>query len=306
MTRTALLAVLLCACSHSPRSDGDESPADERATPGAADDEAVQIKTTAMGGNVHMLEGRGGNIGVSAGNDGALIIDDQFEPLAPKIRAAVDALGGGGLKFVINTHWHGDHTGGNVVFGKDATIIAHTNVRRRLSTEQNVRGRVTPPLPDEGLPMITFAESVTLHFNGEEVRVIHFPHGHTDGDSVVYFAGSNVVHMGDHYFNGRFPFVDMETGGDVQQYATNVGKVIEMVPADARVIPGHGPASDVEELRAFHGMLTETIDSVRAQMKAGKRPKQMKLDNKWVSWGSGFIDSETWIQTIHASLTKKS
>src|SRR4051794_2413601 len=166
----------------------------------------VEIKAIKVAGNICMLEGCGGNIGVSVGPDGLLIVDDQFAPLADKIHAALKGLGDGKLKFVLNTHWHGDHTGGNAVFGAEAPIIAHENVRKRLSTEQTIRGEKTPPSPAAALPVITFDESLAVWFNGERIEVIHFPHGHTDGDSVIFFTGSNVVHMGDDFFAGRFPF----------------------------------------------------------------------------------------------------
>src|SRR5882724_1700956 len=180
----------------------------------AQDFSKVEIKVTKVAGNVYMLEGSGGNIGVSVGPDGILIVDDQFSPLADKIRAALKTLGEGKLKFVLNTHYHGDHTGGNVVFGPDALIIAQANVRKRLSTEQISRffNRTTPASPKEALPVITFDQAVSMVFNGEEIKVIHFPKGHTDGDSVIFFTGSNVVHMGDDFFNGRFPVVDLEAG----------------------------------------------------------------------------------------------
>ncbi len=172
----------------------------------------VEIKSTKVSGNVYMLEGAGGNIGVSVGPDGILIVDDQYAPLADKIKAALKTLGEGKLKFVLNTHWHADHTGSNAAFGPEAPVIAHDNVRKRLSTEQRSEffKRTTPPSPREALPIITFGHSLTVHFNGEEIRVIHFPQGHTDGDSIIFFTNSNVVHMGDHFFAGRFPFVDLE------------------------------------------------------------------------------------------------
>src|SRR5690242_9404394 len=176
----------------------------------------VQIKATKVAGNVYMLEGAGGNIGVSVGADGILIVDDEFAPLADKIRASLKTLGQGKLKFILNTHWHGDHTGGNVAFGPEATIIAHDNVRKRLATEQKVLGQTTPASPKEALPVITFDQSLSVHFNGEDIRAIHFPHGHTDGDSVIFFSASNVVHLGDDLFAGRFPFVDLDSGGSVE------------------------------------------------------------------------------------------
>src|SRR5687767_7655994 len=225
----------------------------------AQDFSKVEITTTKVAGNVHMLQGAGGNIGVSVGTDGILIVDDQFAPLADKIKAALKTLGSGRLKFVLNTHWHGDHTGGNAAFGPEAPIIAHENVRKRLAAGQQLRGQAIPPAPSEALPVVTFPGSLSVHFNGEEIQVIHYPHGHTDGDSVIFFTKSNVVHMGDHFFNGRFPFVDLASGGNVEGYARNVAAVLKQVPADAKVIPGHGPLASVDDLKRFHRMLTEKI-----------------------------------------------
>jgi glyoxylase-like metal-dependent hydrolase (beta-lactamase superfamily II) len=211
------------------------------AAPAQQDFSKVEMKATHVAGGIHMLEGSGGNIGVSVGRDGILIVDDQFAPLADKIRAALQKLGEGKLRFILNTHWHGDHTGGNAVFGPEAPIIAHANVRRRLESGMDAPGRQVPPAPREALPVVTFDHSLSIHFNDEEIRAIHFAHGHTDGDSVIVFTKSNVVHMGDHFFNGKFPFVDLASGGDVEGYARNVEAVIKQVPADAKVIPGHGP-----------------------------------------------------------------
>src|SRR5262249_43272997 len=154
----------------------------------------VEVKAEHVAGKVYMLTGAGGNIGVSVGEDGLLIVDDQFAPLADKIRAALKGLGEGKLKFVLNTHWHGDHTGGNESFGAEAPILAHANVRKRMSTEQHVFGNAVPPSPAKALPVVTYEQGVSIHFNGEELKVVHYPHGHTDGDSVVYFTGANVVH----------------------------------------------------------------------------------------------------------------
>ncbi len=170
----------------------------------------VEIKATKVADNVYMLEEAGGNIGVSVGGDGLLIVDDQFAPLAERIKAALQQLGMGKLKYVLNTHWHGDHAGGNVKFGTEATIIAHDNVRKRLANDQQVMGEKVTVAPKDALPVITFDQTLTVHFNGEEIRAMHLPHGHTDGDSVIYFTKSNVVHMGDDFFVGRFPFVDLD------------------------------------------------------------------------------------------------
>lgn len=267
----------------------------------------VEIKASKVRGNIWMLNGAGGNIGVSVGPDGILIVDDKFAPLAEKIRAALKEVGGGQLKFILNTHWHGDHTGANPVFGPEAPIIAHTKVRQRLATEQRRGERVTPPMDPKGWPVITFDESVSVHFNGEEIKVIHFPHGHTDGDSVIFFTGSNVAHLGDDFFAGRFPFVDLDSGGDVEGLAENIAEVIDELPADVAIIPGHGPLSTLDDLKTYHGMLVEMMNLVRGKMEAGKTLEQIKaegLPEKWKDWGSGFISTERWLETIYKSLAR--
>lgn len=271
----------------------------------------VEIKATKVSGNLHMLEGAGGNIGVSVGPDGILIVDDQYAPLADKIKAALKQLGDGKLKFVLNTHWHGDHTGGNAAFGPEAPVIAHNNVRKRMGSEQKSEfwKQTTPASPKEALPVITFDQSLTVHFNGEEIRVIHFPKGHTDGDAVIFFTNSNVVHMGDLFFAGRFPFVDLESGGSVEGYINNVGEVIKKLPAGVKIIPGHGPLSTPDDLKMFHRMLLETTDIVRKKMAGGKTLAEIKaegLPDEWKSWGAGFIKTDVWVETIHRSLSSKS
>jgi glyoxylase-like metal-dependent hydrolase (beta-lactamase superfamily II) len=268
----------------------------------------VEIKVTKVAGNVYMLEGSGGNIGVSAGSDGILIVDDQFAPLADKIKAALKTVGEGKLKFILNTHWHGDHTGGNAVFGPEAPIIAQTNVRKRLAEGLAAPNRNVKPAPKEALPVITFDQSLSVHFNGEEIRVIHFPHGHTDGDSVIFFTSSNVVHMGDDFFAGRFPFVDLASGGDVEGVTKNVGDIISKLPAGVKIIPGHGPLSTVDDLKLYHRMLVETTDIVRKKMAAGKTLDQIKsegLADEWKTWGTGFIKTDQWIEITFQSLSKR-
>jgi len=268
----------------------------------------VEIKAYRVHGNIYLLEGSGGNIGASVGPDGILIVDDQFAPLADKIQAVLKGIGGGRLKFILNTHWHYDHTGGNKVFGPEAPIIAHTNVRKRLMTEQKIFDRIIPPEPKDAWPVITFDASLSLHFNGEEIKMIHFPHGHTDGDSVIFFTRSNVVHMGDHFFAGRFPFVDLGSGGDVEGLTKNVGAVIHQFSADVKIIPGHGPLSTLDDLKTYHRMLIETTDIVHQRIAAGKNLEKIKAEgmpDKWKSWGSGFISTDQWIEIIYRSLTKK-
>ncbi|HEX5602983.1 MAG TPA: MBL fold metallo-hydrolase [Pyrinomonadaceae bacterium] len=270
----------------------------------------VEVKATKVAGNVYMLQGSGGNIGVSVGDDGLLIVDDQFAPLADKIRAALKGLADKKLRFILNTHWHGDHTGGNVAFGPEATIIAQDNVRKRLATEQKsaVFNSTTPASPKEALPVITFNDSLSVHFNGEDIRAIHFPHGHTDGDSVVFFSASNVVHLGDDFFAGRFPFVDLESGGSVEGLVKNIGELILKIPADAKLIPGHGPISTLDDLKSYHRMLQQTTEIVRGKIAAGKTLDQIKTEGlpaEWAPWGTGFIKTDRWVETIYKSLTAK-
>jgi len=270
----------------------------------------VEIKVTKVAGNVYMLEGAGGNIGVSVGDDGILIVDDQFAPLADKIRAALKGIADKKLRFILNTHWHGDHTGGNEAFGPEAPVIAHDNVRKRMATEQKSEffKRTTPASPKEALPVITFNQNLTVYFNGEEIRAIHFPHGHTDGDSVIFFSTSNVVHLGDDFFAGRFPFVDLESGGSVEGLTKNIAEIITKIPAGAKLIPGHGPLSTIEDLMNYHNMLVTTSDIVRAKIKAGKTLEQIKsegLPDTWKSWGTGFIKTDMWLEIVYRSLTAK-
>lgn len=266
----------------------------------------VQMKATKVAGNIYMLEGAGGNIGVSAGADGILIVDDQFAPLADKIRAALKEINPGALRFILNTHYHGDHTGSNVVFGKEATIIAHDNVRARLAAAQVVLGDKVPAAPKEALPVITFNQSVSIYFNGEEIRVVHFPAGHTDGDSVMFFTTSNVVHMGDHFFAGRFPFIDIDHGGSVEGMLRNITDIIARMPTDVRIIPGHGPLSTLDDLKLYRRMLAATSDLIRRQIAAGKTLEQVKasgLPAEWKTWGTGFINTDRWIETVFKSLS---
>lgn len=262
--------------------------------------EGVEIKTTPVAGNIYMLEGRGGNIGVSAGPDGLLMIDSQFAPLSEKIRSALRELGAENPKFLINTHVHGDHVGGNENFGRKATILAQANVRKRMTQGDT-------PSAKAALPVITFRDGISVHFNGEEVRVIHFPAGHTDGDSVIIFTKSNVVHMGDDFFAGRFPYIDLDSGGDVAGYIKNVDRALEMIRDDARIIPGHGPLATREDLKNFRDMLEQTTAVIRKGMKDGKSLEQLQaagLPDRWKSWGTGFVNTDRWISIVHRSYSK--
>ncbi len=260
----------------------------------------VEIKTTHVAGNIYMLEGSGGNIGVSVGPDGVLIVDDQFLPLAPKIEAALQKLDKGAPKFLLNTHWHGDHTGGNPHFGRKASIIAHTNVRKRLADK--------PDTAKEALPVVTFDDSLSVHFNGEEIRVIHLPPGHTDGDSVIYFTKSGVVHTGDQFVNARFPFIDLGSGGDVAGYVKNVETLLQKIPAGTKIIPGHGAIATREDLEKFQQMLMETMAIVRngiAEKKSLAQIKAAGLPEKYKDWGAGFINASRWLEIAYNNLDKK-
>jgi cyclase len=268
----------------------------------------VEVKASHVRGSVHVIIGAGGNIGVSVGDDGIVLIDDQYAPLAPKIEAALKTITSKPLRFILNTHYHGDHTGGNETFGKSAPIVAHENVRKRLAAGTKRGTYVVPPAAPGALPVLTFNDSVTIHLNGEDVRAVHTPHGHTDGDSVIWFTKSNVVHMGDQFFNGVFPFVDRENGGSVRGLIANVDQVIATIPDDAKVIPGHGPVSDKNGLRTFVATVKATAAAVETGIAAGKTLDQLKSEKvlaAWDSWGKGFIKTDAWIETLHDELTGK-
>lgn len=272
---------------------------------GAQDPAQAQFQAKLVAGRVHLLEGGfGGNIGVQSGPDGLLMIDDQFANLADKIREQLQAIGGA-PKFLINTHWHGDHTGGNAAFGREMTILAHENVRQRLSTPQQRAGR--PPsaaAPPEALPVITYTDGLTLHFNGEAVRVLHLP-GHTDGDSVVLFTESKVAHLGDLFFSGRFPFVDRDSGGDVLALTATVQRLLTELPDDYRIIPGHGPISGKAELREYLRMLESSTALVRERRAQGLSREQAVaagLPAEWQSWSWPFIDTAAWVGTVYDCL----
>ena len=256
----------------------------------------VEVKAHPVRDNVFMLTGAGGNIGVSVGKDGTLIVDDQFAPLANRIVQALDGIDGDAPKVILNTHFHGDHVGGNPVFGETGTILAHDNVRLRLLDEDG--------FPSSGLPVVTYAERVRVHFNEDTLEVFHMPAGHTDGDSVVWFQRANVLHTGDLLFNGGFPFIDTASGGSVAGVIVNLTQLLEMLPDDVRIIPGHGPLADKEDIRDTLQMIRETRSAVMEALGSGKTVDEVAaegLDPRWESWGQAFIDEERWIRTLAAS-----
>jgi cyclase len=271
----------------------------------------VQMKVTKVAGNIYMLEGAGGNIGASVGDDGIVIVDDQYGPLADKIQAALKGITDKPIRFIINTHYHGDHTGGNAYFQKQAPIIAHDNVRKRLETggAAGNGGSVHmehKPDPKEALPIITFDHDVTVHLNGEDIRALYFPAGHTDGDSIIFFPKSNVVHMGDDFVTYGFPFIDVEAGGSINGMIDGVEKVLAQVPPDVKIIPGHGPISSVDDVRAYLTMLKATRDVVAEAIldrKSLDQMKQAKLLDPWKKYSGDFVNQDAFLETLYNSLT---
>ncbi len=275
----------------------------------------VEIKVNKVSGNIYMLQGEGGNIAASVGEDGIVIVDDQYAPLADKIQAALKKLGitDKPVRFVINTHYHGDHTGGNAPFANaGSTVIAQDNVRKRMESGGtggnggSIRMDI-PPAPKAALPIITFDHDVTVHLNGEDIRALHFPAGHTDGDAVIFFPKNNVVHMGDDFVRYGFPYIDVASGGSVEGMAAAMAKVSAELPADVKVIPGHGDVSNLDDVRAFVKMLEETSAAVQKAIGGHKTVEQMKQEKilePWKKWSGEFIDSDKFIETLYNSLTR--
>ncbi len=274
----------------------------------------VEIKVTKVSGNVYMLQGAGGNIAASLGDDGVLIVDTEYAPLADKIRAALKGIGitDKPVRFVIDTHYHDDHTNGNAAFAAGgATIIAQENLRKRLangSTGGN-GGALKfqqAPQPAAALPVITYEDRIALHLNGEEIRVLHFPAAHTDGDSVVYFAKSNVVHMGDEFIRYGFPFIDVNGGGSVQGMIAACEKAIAEFPPDVKVIPGHGDVAALDDVREYMKMMQDTSAAVQKALAAHKTLEQMKADKilaPWQKYSGNFVNTDAFIETLYYSLT---
>ena len=266
----------------------------------------VKIESQKLSENVYMLTGAGGNIGVSVGEDGVFVIDDQFAPLSDKILDAIKAISDEPLRFLANTHWHGDHTGGNANMTKaGATIMAHDNVRKRLVE--------TPPRdnserPKEALPVITFNNKLNLHLNGEHIALFHVDQAHTDGDVMVYFTQSNVLHTGDTYFKGRFPYIDLNSGGSIDGYIKAVERALLVIDDDTKIIPGHGTVSNISEYKTFLDMLRDLRERVMTEIKAGKTEEEV-VSNEAITkpyddkgFGSGFINSERIRSIIYKSL----
>lgn len=273
----------------------------------------VEIKTSELAPGIYMLEGAGGNLGLSVGEDGAFLIDDQYAPMSAKIQAAVAKVSQKPIRFVVSTHWHFDHTGGNENMGQaGAVLVAHDNVRTRMKAGQLIKffNFEVPPAPHIALPVVTFADSVTFHVNGDELAVLHIPRAHTDGDSVVHFKKANVIHMGDLYFAGMYPFIDLESGGAVDGVIAAGKQILAMADDQTKIIPGHGPVSSKADLAEYVKMLETIRANVAALVAAGKSQEEAiaakptaALDEKW---GKGFIKSDTFASLVYQSLKNKS
>ncbi len=275
----------------------------------AAAAQDVQMQTTELRDGVYMLAGQGGNIALSVGEDAAFIVDDQFAPMAEKINSAIADLTDQPVKFVINTHWHGDHTGGNEAFGDaGAVIVAHDNIYHRMSTDQfNAFFNANyPASPRAALPVVTFTERVTLRLNGDHVHAIHMPRAHTDGDAIVYFENANVLHMGDLFFHGLYPFIDLDSGGGIHGFIDGVNKGLAIANEDTHVIPGHGPLTDRAGLQTYRDMLVTLRDRIQALKDAGKTLEEAIAAEPGAEWddaqGGVFITPPQLVTFIYNSL----
>ncbi len=267
--------------------------------------ESVTISTVKLTDGLYMLMGRGGNIGLSIGDDGAFVIDDQFAPLTEKIVAAIAALTDKPVKFVLNTHWHGDHTGGNENLGNaGAMIVAHDNVRKRMNPDafKDLIGS-SNQAPPGALPVITFSDEMNFHWNGDRIHVVHVMHSHTDGDAIVFFEHQNVVHMGDTFFAGRYPFIDVNSGGSVQGMIASSSRVLGMIHPDTKVIPGHGDLASAVELRAYRDMLEAARDAIAPMLARGMSEDAVVAAKPTAAldpiWGT---NSERFVRSVYQSL----
>jgi len=274
--------------------------------------DTVQVRTVKAGDGVYMLQGLGGNIGVSAGPDGVILVDDQYAPLTEKIRAALAGLNPGPIRFILNTHWHFDHTGGNENFGKGGVVIvAHENVRRRMSAEQFMTSfpNVVPASPSGALPVVTFTDAVTFYYNGDSISAFHVPPAHTDGDVIVWFRHANVIHMGDTFFNGRYPLVDLASGGSSDGFIVAADRVLALSDANTKIIPGHGPLGDRVALQAFRTMMTTVRDRIKQAIAAGRTLDQVKAAKPTADfdavWGNGRITPTMFVEILYQDLSRR-
>jgi glyoxylase-like metal-dependent hydrolase (beta-lactamase superfamily II) len=257
-----------------------------------------------------MLKGAGGNLGVLAGKDGVFLIDSQFAELSDKIKAAIAKISPAPVRFVVNTHWHGDHTGGNENFEKSGSIIvAQDNVRVRMSTAQfdTMFNDTTLASPEDAWPVVTFTDAVTFHWDGQDVWVFHVPNAHTDGDAVIQFKQANVVHTGDVLFNGNYPFIDISTGGSVKGTIAAADRILKAVDDNTKIIPGHGPLANKKDLQAYRDMLADISGKVEAMLAKGKTPDQIKAAKPSAAydakWGNGFLKPDMFVDIMIKDLS---
>ena len=271
----------------------------------------VEIQTDKLSDTVYMMTGSGGNLGVSAGEDGVFAIDDQFAALTPKIQAAIAKVSSKPVRFVLNTHWHFDHTGGNENLGKaGAIVVAQENVRKRLSTDGFIAflGMKTKAEPSVALPVVTFRSDVTFQLNGEEIRAFHAPRAHTDGDTIVHFVKSDVIHTGDTFFNGLYPFVDTSSGGTVAGVLAAADRVLKLAGDRTKIIPGHGPLASKADLKTYRDMLAAVSDRITAQIKQGKKLEEVQASKPTAqfdaTWGKGFLPPDKFVEMLYGNLKK--
>lgn len=271
--------------------------------------DAVEITTTALRGGVYMLQGSGGNIGLAVGDDAVFMVDDQYAPLTPKILTAVRRITPRSPRFVVNTHWHFDHTGGNEnMAGEGALLIAHENVRRRMSTEQFIEAldRREPPAPPRALPLVTFTEGVSFHINGDSVVVTHVPPAHTDGDAIVQFTRANVIHTGDLFVSAGLPFVDLSSGGSIDGVIGAAEKVLAISNAQTQIIPGHGPLADRARLQRWRDALVELRDRMRTLVDEGRSVDEVLAMNITAPYADEFPGShERFVRLLHQELSRR-
>ncbi|NIP57050.1 MAG: MBL fold metallo-hydrolase, partial [Gemmatimonadetes bacterium] len=277
----------------------------------AQQDDSIETEIVREG-SVYMLVGRGGNVGLSIGEDGAFLVDDKFAPLTDEIRAAVAAFTDDEVEFVVNTHWHGDHTGGNENFGEAGSlIVAHENVRKRMNPRafRDLVGR-SEQAPDAALPVVTFTDAVTFHWNGDDIRAFHVEHAHTDGDAIIHFPEADVLHMGDTFFNGTYPFIDVESGGSIDGMVTAARRALDLAGPNTRIIPGHGPLSDADGLRAYHRMLRSVRRRVQALIDEGRSLEEVvdsaptaSFDAEW--GGSDFMPPDRFACLVYRGMVEE-
>lgn len=303
---TCLLSLLLVACAQA--KDEAKDHVKDHAKGHA---ESAGIETIPVGDSIYMLMGEGGNVGVSIGEDGTFVIDDQYAKTAPQITEAIKQLSGDAPQFLANTHWHGDHTGGNEYFGKQgAIIVAHESVRDNLKIEKSIElfDMHQPPSPREALPVVTFQREMSLHLNGDDIRLIHVADAHTDGDAIIHFTQANVIHTGDIFFNGFYPFIDVESNGSIAGMIAACNTVLTLVNDKTKIMPGHGPLASKADLTAFRDMLLKVEENIQTLIDAGKNESEVLAAKPTAEfdkeWADGFLPADMWVKIVYSGMVK--